>query len=178
MREKQTLTTGEVAKYCGVNFRTVIRWIERGHLDAYKLPGRGDNRIPVESFISFLKKNNIPVPEELSPNSYTLLLLVSDDSLSGELAPFIRKTGWEPLITNDPLHFGYYLAKKQPAGVMVFSEEDMHSTQRILSNSSTKPSLLLLLSKTAEGRSELEHWSCLEWPKEQPALLQLLQNKE
>ncbi len=178
MREKQTLTTGEVAKYCGVNFRTVIRWIERGHLDAYKLPGRGDNRIPVESFINFLKKNNIPVPEELSPNSYTLLLLATDESFASELAAFIRRAGWDPLITNDALHFGYYLAKKQPAGVMVFTPEQMHSTQRILANSNSKPSLLLLLSKAQEVSAELESWSCIEWPTEQSVLLQLLQNKE
>ena len=36
-------TTGEIAKFVGVNFRTVIRWIERGQLDGYKLPGRGDH---------------------------------------------------------------------------------------------------------------------------------------
>lgn len=178
MREKQTLTTGEVAKYCGVNFRTVIRWIERGHLDAYKLPGRGDNRIPVESFIQFLKKNNIPVPEELSPNSYTLLLLVTDDSLSTDLAPFIRKAGWEPLITNDPLLFGYYLAKKQPAGVMVFTSEAMHATQRALSNSNSKPSLQILLSLKALEETVAEHWVGFEWPNQQANLLQLLQETE
>lgn len=178
MREKQTLTTGEVAKYCGVNFRTVIRWIERGHLDAYKLPGRGDNRIPVESFIGFLKDNNIPIPEELSPNGCTLLLLATEDSFTSELAAFIRKAGWEPLITNDPMQFGYFLAKKQPAGIMIFETEAMQATQRILSNSSTKPSLLLMLSAEAAGTACLEHWSCFAWPKEQPALLQLLQNKE
>lgn len=178
MREKKTLTTGEVAKFCGVNFRTVIRWIERGHLDAYKLPGRGDNRIPVESFIGFLKKNNIPIPEELSPNSYTLLLLASEDSFSSELAAFIRKAGWEPLITNDPLHFGYNLAKKEPAGVMVFTAEAMHSIQRILNNSSTKPSLLLLLTKAAQETTDSDGWSCFQWPNQQSALQQLLQNKE
>jgi len=32
VQEKNTLTTGEIAKHCGVNFRTVIRWIKRGHL--------------------------------------------------------------------------------------------------------------------------------------------------
>ena len=75
MRDKQALTTGEVAKYCGVNFRTVIRWIERGHLEAYKLPGRGDNRIPVDSFVNFLKGNNMPVPDDLMMGGKTLLLL-------------------------------------------------------------------------------------------------------
>ena len=62
---KEALTTGEVAKYCGVNFRTVIRWIEKGYIEAYKLPGRGDNRIPIHSFVTFLNKNNMPVPSDL-----------------------------------------------------------------------------------------------------------------
>ncbi len=62
---KDALTTGEVAKYCGVNFRTVIRWIEKGYMQAYKLPGRGDNRVPVESLREFMVKNNMPIPEEL-----------------------------------------------------------------------------------------------------------------
>ena len=66
MQAKQILTTGEIARYCGVNFRTVIRWIERGRLKAYQLPGRGDNRVTVEDFIDFLKVNSMPIPEEFS----------------------------------------------------------------------------------------------------------------
>jgi two-component system, OmpR family, response regulator VicR len=63
--KKRVLTTGEVADYCGVNFRTVIRWIKRGQLDAYQLPGRGDNRIEVDDFIDFLITHKMPVPDEL-----------------------------------------------------------------------------------------------------------------
>lgn len=65
MLERQVLTTGEVAKYCGVNPRTVIRWIERGHLKAYHLPGRGDSRVEVHDFLSFLREHEMPIPEEL-----------------------------------------------------------------------------------------------------------------
>ncbi len=42
---QDVLTTGEAARICGVNFRTVLRWIDRGLLPAYKLPGRGDRRV-------------------------------------------------------------------------------------------------------------------------------------
>ena len=63
--EKRTLTTGEIAQYCGVNFRTVIRWIKRGYLNAFQLPGRGDNRVEIGDFMAFLEKHNIPIPEEL-----------------------------------------------------------------------------------------------------------------
>lgn len=62
---KHTLTTGDIAQYCDVNSRTVIRWIRRGHLRAYQLPGRGDNRIDVEDFLDFLWQHKMPVPEEL-----------------------------------------------------------------------------------------------------------------
>src|SRR5690554_7279148 len=81
-----------------------------------------------------------------------MLLLTTDETFTSELAAFIRKTGWEPLITNDPVQFGYYLAKKQPAGIVVFTEEVMHSTQRALSVSKTKPTVMLLLRKTTQDR--------------------------
>ena len=41
----KTLTSGEIASYCDVNLRTVIRWIESGKLKGFKLPGRGNNRV-------------------------------------------------------------------------------------------------------------------------------------
>jgi len=75
---KQILTTGDVAKYCGVNLRTVIRWIERGHLKAYKLPGRGDNRIQMDDFLSFLDRNQMPVPEPLKQSAPNLLVVEKD----------------------------------------------------------------------------------------------------
>ncbi len=43
--DKVILSSGAVAKYCGVNLRTVIRWIPSGRLKAYPLPGRGENRV-------------------------------------------------------------------------------------------------------------------------------------
>lgn len=72
---KQILTTGDVAKYCGVNLRTVIRWIERGHLKAYKLPGRGDNRIQMDDFLEFLDQNQMPVPEALKHSVPNVLVV-------------------------------------------------------------------------------------------------------
>ncbi|MFC1902115.1 helix-turn-helix domain-containing protein [Chloroflexota bacterium] len=54
------LTTGVVAKQCGVSKVTVLRWIEKGDLPAFKLPG-GQNRIPGEDFFAFAAKHGIPV---------------------------------------------------------------------------------------------------------------------
>ena len=55
------VTTGFVAEHCGVNNATVLRWIEKGHLPAFRLP-EGHYRIYGEDFTGFLAKYNIPVP--------------------------------------------------------------------------------------------------------------------
>ena len=54
------LTTGAVARHCGVSKVTVLRWIENGNLKAFRLPG-GQNRIHREDFYSFAEQHNIPL---------------------------------------------------------------------------------------------------------------------
>jgi two-component system, OmpR family, response regulator VicR len=56
----QYLTTGAVARHCGVSKVTVLRWIEKGNLVAFRLPG-GQNRICREDFYSFATKHKIPL---------------------------------------------------------------------------------------------------------------------
>jgi excisionase family DNA binding protein len=52
-------TTGIVARYCGVSKVTVLRWIEKGDLMAFKLPG-GQNRIDKADFYTFAQRYSIP----------------------------------------------------------------------------------------------------------------------
>ena len=54
------LTTGTVAKYCGVSKVTVLRWIDKGHLAAFRLP-EGHYRIHRDDFGKFLVKHGLPV---------------------------------------------------------------------------------------------------------------------
>jgi excisionase family DNA binding protein len=56
----QYMTTGAVARYCGVSKVTVLRWIEQGNLTAFQLPS-GQNRIHRDHFFSFAAKHNIPL---------------------------------------------------------------------------------------------------------------------
>jgi excisionase family DNA binding protein len=62
----QILTTGDLARLCGVNYRTVLNWIKRGYLPTYKLPGRGDNRITVQEALRFMREHDLPIPDELA----------------------------------------------------------------------------------------------------------------
>ena len=54
------ITTSAVARRCGVSKVTVLRWIKRGHLTAFRLP-EGHYRIHRDDFGKFLAKHGIPV---------------------------------------------------------------------------------------------------------------------
>jgi|WetSurMetagenome_2_1015567.scaffolds.fasta_scaffold130837_1 excisionase family DNA binding protein len=58
---KECLTTGEVARVCGVAPRTVSKWFDAGQLRGFKIPGSRDRRIPRESLIRFMRAHGIPL---------------------------------------------------------------------------------------------------------------------
>ena len=60
-KQKDILTTGEVAKICNVAPRTVSKWFDSGQLKGYRIPGSKDRRIPTPSLIRFMKAHHIPL---------------------------------------------------------------------------------------------------------------------
>lgn len=58
---KDVLTTGEVARLCGVAPRTVSKWFDTGQLRGFKIPGSRDRRIPRDALIRFMKAHGIPL---------------------------------------------------------------------------------------------------------------------
>lgn len=103
---KRNLTTGDIAKLCGVNFRTVIRWIQRGHLKAFQLPGRGDNRVQVADFIDFLNENNMPIPEELQPSAKKVLIVEGDKRSATSMEKALQGAGFETRLATDGFSAG------------------------------------------------------------------------
>lgn len=77
MPNNKPLTTGKIARYCNVNQKTVLKWIDEGTLPAYQLPS-GSNRITVDNFITFLKEHAMPIPHDLSTNGHKRVLIVDD----------------------------------------------------------------------------------------------------
>lgn len=175
MTDKQALTTGEAAKYCGVNFRTVIRWIERGHLDAYKLPGRGDNRIPVDTFVDFLRKNDMPVPEELVADDRRLLLFSMEDELARDLAADLRRNNWDVVLANDPVQLGYLIGKDKPSSLLMIGQQYADVVSRIMKevgkDRNVVPKMALLQTSPHENH---EGWDSFQWPEQHQTLLDYL----
>ncbi len=76
--KNEALTTGQVAKYCQVTYRAVLKWIAEGKLKAYRTPGQ-HSRVHVKDFIEFLKKFNMPIPKELDETKRNRRALIIDD---------------------------------------------------------------------------------------------------
>jgi len=72
-------TTYQIGKFCQVNIRTVIRWIETGKLKAYSTPG-GHRRVKWSDLITFLTHNRMPIQRELDEAKKKKILLVDNDA--------------------------------------------------------------------------------------------------
>lgn len=111
----KTLTTGEAAALCGVNFRTVIRWIEKGLLKAHRLPGRGDHRIMIADFVEFLDQNQIPIPDGLQPLNPALVLVIDDQlEVARSYERVLRRAGYQVEVVTDGFHAGVKLLVMKP----------------------------------------------------------------
>lgn len=116
---KRNLTTGDIAKLCGVNFRTVIRWIQRGHLKAFQLPGRGDNRVQVADFIDFLNENDMPIPQELKPTPKKVLIVEGDEEVGRVFDEALRGVGYETRLATDGFSAGALARSFNPSVMTV-----------------------------------------------------------
>ena len=115
MTERRALTTGEIAKACDVNLRTVVRWIERGHLKAYQLPGRGDNRVEIPDFLDFLRRNRMPVPEAFRAETRRVLVVEDDPDVAGVMQRILARGGYEVQVAADGFAAGTLLGTFLPA---------------------------------------------------------------
>ncbi|MBL8830513.1 MAG: response regulator [Planctomycetaceae bacterium] len=116
MQRKAMYTTGELARYCGVSFRTVLRWIERGTLRAHKLPGRGDHRVKVEDFLEFLALHEMPIPAELrAPKMAPRVLIVEDEHhMARAIERPLQRAGFETKHAADGFRAGTLLGTWRP----------------------------------------------------------------
>lgn len=112
----KTLTTGEIAKLCDVNLRTVIRWIDRGALKGFKLPGRGNNRVMVEDFLKFLNEHSMPIPPELMGEQNRKILAIDDEpAITSVIRRVLKAAGYEVEVANDGFQGGTKLLQERPA---------------------------------------------------------------
>ena len=74
------LTTGDIARYCHVSHVAVWKWIKKGRLKAWRLPG-GHYRVERDVFKAFLLAHDMPLDRGVF-GSDTRRILVIDDEFS------------------------------------------------------------------------------------------------
>jgi excisionase family DNA binding protein len=90
---KEVLTTGEVARLCGVAPRTVSKWFDAGQLRGFKIPGSRDRRIPRETLIRFMKAHGIPLRG--LDGAVTRVLIVDADYDSADALRAALRSGFD-----------------------------------------------------------------------------------
>ncbi len=76
--KKESYTTTQIGEICQVTVTTVIVWIDKGMLTAFKTIG-GHRRVWKSVLFEFLKKNDLPIPDELEYLGIKKVLIIDDD---------------------------------------------------------------------------------------------------
>jgi len=74
------LTVFKASKQCNVSPKTIINWIESGHITAYKTVG-GHRRIKKTDLVAFMTKQGIPISEDTPVEERIRILVVDDDPI-------------------------------------------------------------------------------------------------
>ena len=74
------LTVFKASKHCNVSPKTIINWIEAGHIKAYKTVG-GHRRINIVDLEDFMRKQGIPIPDTEIDEGRRRILVVDDDPI-------------------------------------------------------------------------------------------------
>jgi excisionase family DNA binding protein len=151
-------TTGDVAKFTGVNFRTVIRWIERGELSGYKLPGRGDHRVTKSSLVIFMVSNGMPIPLELSGVELKALIVDDDAPMANAIARVLKRAGWDVQVANDGFEAGMHLISFQPSLLILDLKMPSMDGFSVLASTRDKPEFdpLKILVVSGQQQGELD----------------------
>ena len=75
---EDTMTVFTASKYCNVSSKTIINWVEAGHIKAYKTVG-GHRRIKKFDLEAFMLQQGIPIPEKKEEDNRKKILVVDDD---------------------------------------------------------------------------------------------------
>ena len=89
---KTIYTTHEVSRLLHVNPRSVINWIEQSLLSSYRTPG-GHRRIRRDDLLAFLRKHQIPTPESLVDEKFSVLIVDDEQEIVEILQAFLQRQG-------------------------------------------------------------------------------------
>jgi excisionase family DNA binding protein len=112
-------TTGQIAKICKVNPRTVSKWFDSGRLRGYRVPGSQDRRIPREHLIRFLKEYGLPLGELEDEAMGKLLLVGIEHTVRGNLLELMPPENYKIETANSSFEAGIQAESLHPECVVI-----------------------------------------------------------
>ena len=91
-KQKDVLTTGEVARICNVAPRTVSKWFDSGQLRGYRIPGSKDRRIPLSQLMRFMRAHGMPL-NGLDGGTTRILIVDDKPEITESLVEALERTG-------------------------------------------------------------------------------------
>ena len=145
-------TVFQASKYCNVSPKTIINWIEAGHIEAYKTVG-GHRRIKIADLGNFMKKQGIPIPEEEFGSERKRLLIVDDDEIIVETivqALEEEEYDYEIISASDGFEAGLQVNHFKPhlviLDIMMPDIKGYEVCRKIKSDEQTKDTKIIVLS--------------------------------
>ncbi len=145
-------TVSQASKYCRVSPKTIINWIEAGYIKAYKTVG-GHRRMKREDLDEFMKKNDMPIPEEAKGEQRKKILVVDDDKIIVETivqALEEDEHGFELISASDGFEAGLQVSHFKPdlviLDIMMPDINGYEVCQKIKCNPLTKETKVVVLS--------------------------------
>lgn len=146
------LTVFQASKYCNVSPKTIINWIEAGHIEAYKTVG-GHRRIKKPDLETFMRKQGMPVPEKEINSARKRILIVDDDPIIVEtLVQALEEEdyNYEIISASDGFEAGLQVNHFRPhlliLDIMMPDIKGYDVCKKVKSNEETKDTKIIVLS--------------------------------
>jgi len=148
----EIITVSQACKYCKVSAKTIINWIDAGHIKAFKTVG-GHRRIKKEDLHDFLRQSGMPLPEELKTEGKKKILVVDDDKIIVEtIVQSLEEdeAGYEMISASDGFEAGLQVSHFKPdlviLDIMMPDINGYEVCQKIKCNPLTKDTKIIVLS--------------------------------
>jgi len=146
------LTVFQASKYCNVSPKTIINWIEAGHIEAYKTVG-GHRRIKKSDMENFMRKQGIPIPAQEILSERKKILIVDDDPIIVEtLVQGLEEEeyDYEIISASDGFEAGLQVNHFKPhlliLDIMMPDIKGFEVCKKIKTNEETKDTKIIVLS--------------------------------
>jgi len=146
------LTVAKASDYCQVSPKTIINWVEAGHIEAYKTVG-GHRRIKKNNLEAFMEKQGIPIPKNEMKEKRKRILVVDDDPIIVEtivMALEEDEFDYEVISASDGFEAGLQVNHFKPhlliLDIMMPDIKGYEVCKKVKSNPETKHTRIIVLS--------------------------------